>query len=63
MNLYSPRVICWVISNRTKKNLAISALNMALALRKPADRGIHHTYRGATKAVRTTTRNYCENTG
>lgn len=40
-------MIGWAISNRMKQNLAIRALNMAIALRKPLPGCIHHTDRGA----------------
>ena len=38
LDLYSRRVIDWAVSNRMKRNLAIRALDMAVALRKPAMR-------------------------
>ena len=35
LDLYSRRVIGWAVSNRMKRDLAIRALDMAVALRKP----------------------------
>jgi putative transposase len=45
LDLHSRRVIGWAISNRMKKGLAIRALNMAIALRRPPKGCIHHTDR------------------
>ena len=47
MDLYSRRVIGWAVSNRMKRDLAIRALKMAIALRRPPKGCIHHTDRGA----------------
>lgn len=47
LDLHSRRVIGWAISNRMKKDLAIRALNMAIALRRPPRGCIHHTDRGS----------------
>jgi putative transposase len=47
LDLYSRRVIGWAVSNRMKKDLAIRALDMAVALRKPPKDCIHHTDRGS----------------
>ena len=47
LDLYSRRVIGWAVSNRMKKDLAIRALEMAVALRKPAKGCIHHSDRGS----------------
>ena len=47
LDLHSRRVIGWAISNRMKKDLAIRALNMAIALRRPPKGRIHHTDRGS----------------
>lgn len=43
LDLHPRRVIGWTISNRMKKDLAISALNMAIALGRPRTGCIHHT--------------------
>ena len=37
LDLYSRRVIGWAVSNRMKRDLAIRALDMALALRQPPE--------------------------
>ena len=47
LDLYSRRVIGWAVSNRMKKDLAIRALKMAVALRKPPKDCIHHSDRGS----------------
>jgi transposase InsO family protein len=47
LDLHSRRVIGWAISNRLKKDLAVRALAMAIALRRPPKGCIHHTDRGS----------------
>ena len=47
LDLHSRRVIGWAVSNRLKRNLAIQALDMAVALRKPPPGCLHHTDRGS----------------
>ena len=47
LDLYSRRVIGWTVSNRMKRDLAIRALDMAVALRKPPEGCIHHSDRGS----------------
>lgn len=47
LELYSRRVIGWAVSNRMKRDLAIRALNMAIALRRPPKGCIHHSDRGS----------------
>ena len=47
LDLFSRRVVGWAISNRMKQDLAIRALNMAVALRRPPPGCIHHTDRGS----------------
>lgn len=47
LDLYSRRVIGWAVSNRMKRDLAIRALDMAVAFRQPPDGCIHHTDRGS----------------
>ncbi len=37
----------WAVSNRMKRDLAIRALDMAVALRQPPEGCIHHTDRGS----------------
>lgn len=47
LDLHSRRVIGWAVSNRMKRDLAIRALNMAIAFRRPPKGCIHHTDRGS----------------
>ena len=47
LDLFSRRVIGWAISNRIKQDLALRALNMATALRRPPPGCVHHTDRGS----------------
>ncbi len=47
LDLHSRRVIGWAVSNRMKRDLAIRALNMAIALRRPLKGCIHHSDRGS----------------
>jgi len=47
LDLHSRRVIGWAASNRMKRDLAIRALDMAVALRQPSKGCIHHTERGS----------------
>ncbi len=47
LDLHSRRVIGWAVSNRMKRDLAIRALNMAIAFRAPLKGCIHHTDRGS----------------
>ncbi len=47
LDLHSRRVIGWAVSNRMKRDLAIRALNMAIALRQPPKGCIHHADRGS----------------
>ena len=47
LGLHSRRVIGWAVSNWMKRDLAIRALNMAIAFRSPPKGCIHHTDRGS----------------
>ena len=47
IDLFSRRVAGWAISNRMKQDLAIRALNMAIAIRRPPPACLHHTDRGS----------------
>jgi len=47
LDLHSRRIIGWSVSNRMKKDLAIRALDMAVALRRPPKDCIHHSDRGS----------------
>ena len=43
LDLHSRRVIGWAVSNRMKRDLAIRALNMAIAFRSPP-KGLHPSH-------------------
>ena len=47
IDLFSRRVVGWAISNRMKQVMALWALNMAIAIRRPPPGCIHHTDRGS----------------
>jgi putative transposase len=47
IDMNSRRVVGWAVSNRLKCNLALQALNNAVALRNPPQGCIHHTDRGS----------------
>jgi putative transposase len=47
LDLYSRRIIGWAVSSRMKRDLAIQALDMAVALRQLPKDCIHHTDRGS----------------
>ena len=47
LDLYSRRIIGWAVSNRMKRDLAIRAMDMAVALRQPPKGCIHRTDRGS----------------
>lgn len=46
LDLHSRHMIGWAVSNWIKRDLAIRALNMAIAFRAPPRGYIHHTDRG-----------------
>jgi len=46
LDLYSRRVIGWAVNNRMKRDPAIRALDVAVALWQPPEGCIHHTDRG-----------------
>jgi putative transposase len=47
IDLHSRKVIGWAVSSRLKYDLALQALNRAVALRNPPPGCIHHTDRGS----------------
>ena len=47
LDLHPRRVIGWAVSNRKKRDLAIRALKMAIALRSPPKGCIFHSDRGS----------------
>jgi len=51
MDLYSRAVVGWAMDSRMKSDLVVSALNMALDRRIPADGLIHHSDRGVQYAA------------
>ena len=51
IDLFSRRVVGWAIGNRMKQDLALRALNMAIAIRRPPPGCIHHTDRGSQYCV------------
>ena len=52
LDLFSRRVVGWAISSRIKQDLALRALNMAIALRRPPPGCIHHSDRGSQYCAR-----------
>jgi putative transposase len=47
MDLFTRRVVGWAVSDRLHKELALTALRRALAVRRPAAGLIHHSDRGS----------------
>ena len=47
LDLYSRRIVGWATSDRLKKDLAISALKRAIAVRRPSRGLLHHSDRGS----------------
>jgi putative transposase len=47
MDLYARRVVGWAVSDRLHKELALSALRRALAVRRPEAGLLHHSDRGS----------------
>lgn len=47
LDLHSRRVVGWAVSSRMKRDLAIRALKIAIALRRPPKDCIHHSDRGS----------------
>ncbi|WP_428846074.1 IS3 family transposase [Magnetospirillum sulfuroxidans] len=47
VDLFSRRIVGWATSDRMKKDLALTALKRALAIRQPAAGIIHHSDRGS----------------
>jgi len=47
LDLFSRRIVGWAVSDRLKKNLAIKALQRAIAIREPGPGLIHHSDRGS----------------
>ena len=47
LDLFSRRIVGWAVSDRLKKDLALSALQRALVLRQPKAGILHHSDRGS----------------
>ena len=47
LDLFSRRIVGWAVSDRLKKDLALTALRRAIALRNPLPGLIHHSDRGS----------------
>jgi putative transposase len=47
LDFFSRRIIGWAVSDRLKKDLALSALERAIAIRRPPQDVIHHSDRGS----------------
>src|SRR5690606_31293416 len=47
LDLYSRRIIGWSVSDRLKKDIALKALQRAIAIRRPPRGVIHHSDRGS----------------
>ncbi len=47
LDLYSRRIVGWAVSDRLKKDLAITALTRAISTRRPPPGLIHHSDRGS----------------
>ena len=50
LDLFSRRVVGWAMSENVDRHLALAALEMALAQRRPAGSLVHHSDRGSTYA-------------
>ena len=49
LDLHSRRIVGWAVSDRMKKDLAITALDMAVRLRNPPHGCIFHSDRGSSQ--------------
>jgi transposase InsO family protein len=47
VDLFSRRIVGWAVSDRMKKDLAMTALKRALVMRRPPEGIIHHSDRGS----------------
>jgi transposase InsO family protein len=50
IDLFSRRIVGWATSRNVDRHLALSALDMAIRLRRPDDGLVHHSDRGSTYA-------------
>ena len=51
LDLFSRRVVGWAMSENVDRHLALSALDMALAQRRPTGSLVHHSDRGSTGGI------------
>lgn len=47
LDLFSRRIVGWSVSDRMKKDLALTALKRAIAVRRPSNYLLHHSDRGS----------------
>jgi transposase InsO family protein len=47
LDLFSRRIVGWAVSDRMKKDLALTALKRAIAVRRPSQNLLHHSDRGS----------------
>lgn len=47
VDLFSRRIVGWAVSDRMKKDLALTALKRAMVMRRPPKGIIHHSDRGS----------------
>jgi putative transposase len=47
LDLFSRRIVGWSVSDRMKKDLALTALKRAIAVRRPSNNLLHHSDRGS----------------
>lgn len=47
LDLFSRRIVGWAVSDRMKKDLALTALKRAIAVRRPSHSLLHHSDRGS----------------
>jgi putative transposase len=47
LDLFSRRIVGWAVSDRMKKDLALTALKRAIAVRSPTHQLLHHSDRGS----------------
>jgi putative transposase len=50
LDLFSRRVVGWAMDHRIDRRLVLSALDMALAVRRPSEKLLHHSDRGSQYA-------------
>jgi transposase InsO family protein len=58
LDLFSRRVVGWAMSERIDRQLALDALGMALARRRPPRGLIHHSDRGSQTGFKRSSQHY-----